>query len=105
MEIIKERFRKKAESSNLEIKELLKENGNRKIGEVTLAQAYQGAPAIEEALHSEAVGEALDLAPGHRFLFQVDHMDLCATLFKEALRGSCRLGILTAKNLNADHHS
>ena len=46
MEFIKERFRLKAEIANAELKELLKENGNRKIGEVTLAQAYQGMRGI-----------------------------------------------------------
>lgn len=64
MEIIKERFRKKAESSNLEIKELLKENGNRKIGEVTLAQAYQGMRGITGLVTETSL---LDSEEGIRF--------------------------------------
>ncbi len=39
---IKERFKVKADSLNSEIKEILKEHGSKKIGEVTLAQIYSG---------------------------------------------------------------
>jgi citrate synthase len=42
MGIIKDRFKAKAEAANAEIKDLLKEHGSKKIGEVTLAQVYQG---------------------------------------------------------------
>jgi citrate synthase len=64
MEIIKERFRLKAEESNKEIKELLKENGNRKIGEVTLAQAYQGMRGITGLVTETSL---LDSEEGIRF--------------------------------------
>lgn len=42
MGIIKDRFIAKAEKAGAEIKDLLKEHGTKKIGEVTLAQVYQG---------------------------------------------------------------
>lgn len=64
MEIIKERFRLKAEESNKEIKELLKENGNRKIGEVTLSQAYQGMRGITGLVTETSL---LDSEEGIRF--------------------------------------
>ncbi len=64
MGIIKERFRLKAEESNKEIKELLKENGNRKIGEVTLAQAYQGMRGITGLVTETSL---LDSEEGIRF--------------------------------------
>jgi citrate synthase len=46
MDIIKERFKVKAEAAATEIKELLKEHGSKKIGEVSLSQAYQGMRGI-----------------------------------------------------------
>ena len=64
MEIIKERFRQKAEVANAEIKELLKENGNRKIGEVTLSQAYQGMRGITGLVTETSL---LDSEEGIRF--------------------------------------
>jgi citrate synthase len=64
MEIIKERFRQKAEVSNAEIKDLLKENGNRKIGEVTLSQAYQGMRGITGLVTETSL---LDSEEGIRF--------------------------------------
>jgi citrate synthase len=39
---IKERFKIKADSLNAEIKDILKEHGSKKIGEVTLSQIYSG---------------------------------------------------------------
>ena len=39
---IKERFKVKADSLNTEIKDILKEHGSKKIGEVTLSQIYSG---------------------------------------------------------------
>jgi len=41
MGIIKERFKEKADKVAIEIKDLLKEHGDKKIGEVTLSQIYQ----------------------------------------------------------------
>ena len=46
MEIVKDRFKAKADAHNAEIKNLLKEHGNKKIGEVTLSQVYQGMRGI-----------------------------------------------------------
>ncbi len=46
MGILKDRFKIKAEQSSVEIKEILKEHGNKKIGEVTLSQIYQGMRGI-----------------------------------------------------------
>ena len=42
MGYIKERFKAKADTLNAEIKELIAQHGNKKIGEVTIAQVYQG---------------------------------------------------------------
>ena len=42
MEVLKERFKLKSEQVNAEIRDILKEHGNKKIGEVTLSQIYQG---------------------------------------------------------------
>jgi citrate synthase len=46
MGIIKDRFKVKSEAANAEIKSLLKEHGTKIIGEVTLAQVYQGMRGI-----------------------------------------------------------
>ena len=64
MEVIKERFRQKAELASKEIKDLLKEYGNRKIGEVTLAQAYQGMRGITGLVTETSL---LDSQEGIRF--------------------------------------
>ena len=42
MGIIKDRFKVKADKVAAEIKEILKEHGSKTIGEVQLAQVYQG---------------------------------------------------------------
>ncbi len=42
MGYIKERFKEKADTLNAEIKQLIAEHGNDKIGEITVAQVYQG---------------------------------------------------------------
>src|SRR5258708_20920234 len=44
--LTKERFKFKTDTVAAEIKELLKEHGNKKIGEVTLSQIYQGMRGI-----------------------------------------------------------
>src|ERR1700743_486094 len=44
--LTKERFKTKADTVAAEIKELLKEHGSKKIGEVTLSQIYQGMRGI-----------------------------------------------------------
>ena len=40
MDLLKSSFKAKADKIGAEIKEMLKEHGNKKIGEVTLSQAY-----------------------------------------------------------------
>ncbi len=64
MGIIKERFKAKADAANTEIKELLKENGTKVIGEVTLAQVYQGMRGITGLVSETSL---LDSQEGIRF--------------------------------------
>ena len=64
MEVLKERFKAKAESVSVEIKEILKEHGNRKIGEVTLSQIYQGMRGITGLVTETSL---LDASEGIRF--------------------------------------
>ncbi len=64
MELLKERFKAKADTENAAIKELLKEHGGKKIGEVTLAQAYQGMRGITGLVTETSL---LDAKEGIRF--------------------------------------
>ncbi len=64
MGIIKEKFKAKADLANIEIKELLKEHGNKKIGEVTLSQVYQGMRGITGLVSETSL---LDSQDGIRF--------------------------------------
>ncbi len=64
MGILKNRFKAKAEVANAEIKELIKEHGNKKIGEVTLAQVYQGMRGITGLVTETSL---LDPQEGIRF--------------------------------------
>ena len=64
MEIIKERFKAKGEVLAAEIKELLKEHGNKKIGEVHLSQIYQGMRGITGLVTETSL---LDAQEGIRF--------------------------------------
>lgn len=64
MGYIKETFKAKADAASAEIKELLKEYGNRKIGEVTLAQIYQGMRGITGLVTETSL---LDAQEGIRF--------------------------------------
>ncbi len=64
MGIIKERFKAKADASGAEIKELLKEHGNKVIGEVTLSQVYQGMRGITGLVSETSL---LDSQEGIRF--------------------------------------
>ena len=64
MGIIKEKFKQKAESVSAEIKELLKEHGEKKIGEVTLSQVYQGMRGITGLVTETSL---LDAQEGIRF--------------------------------------
>jgi citrate synthase len=64
MGVIKEAFKAKADTANAEIKDILKEHGTKKIGEVTLAQAYQGMRGITGLVTETSL---LDAQDGIRF--------------------------------------
>jgi citrate synthase len=64
MSFTKERFKTKADAVAAEIKELLKDHGNDKIGEVTLAQIYQGMRGITGLVTETSL---LDAQEGIRF--------------------------------------
>ena len=64
MELLKEKFRVKAEAASLEIKEIIKTHGTKKVGEVTLAQVYQGMRGITGLVTETSL---LDAQEGIRF--------------------------------------
>ncbi len=64
MGILKDRFKAKADATNVEIKELLKQHGSKKIGEVTLSQIYQGMRGITGLVTETSL---LDAQEGIRF--------------------------------------
>jgi citrate synthase len=64
MEIIKSQFKAKDDEVSAEIKELIKEHGSKKIGEVTLAQVYQGMRGITGLVTETSL---LDAQEGIRF--------------------------------------
>ena len=64
MGVIKERFKEKADLISADIKDLLKEHGNKKIGEVTLSQIYQGMRGITGLVTETSL---LDSQDGIRF--------------------------------------
>ena len=64
MGAIKERFKIKADVVGVEIKALLKEHGDKKIGEVTLSQIYQGMRGITGLVSETSL---LDAQEGIRF--------------------------------------
>src|SRR5678816_4413228 len=64
MEIIKERFKTKGDELVTEIKDLLKEHGNKKIGEVVLSQIYQGMRGMTGLVTETSL---LDAQEGIRF--------------------------------------
>src|SRR6266581_8541954 len=64
MGVIKDRFKAKADATNITIKEILKEHGNKVIGEVTLAQVYQGMRGITGLVSETSL---LDSQEGIRF--------------------------------------
>lgn len=61
---LKDRFKSKADTVAAEIKELLKEHGSKKIGEVTLSQIYQGMRGITGLVSETSL---LDAQEGIRF--------------------------------------
>lgn len=64
MGIIKDRFKIKSDQVAAEIKDLLKEHGDKKIGEVTLAQVFQGMRGITGLVTETSL---LDSQEGIRF--------------------------------------
>jgi citrate synthase len=64
MEIIKERFKAKADKLSSEIKDLLKEHGNKVIGSVQLSQVYQGMRGMTGLVTETSL---LDSQEGIRF--------------------------------------
>src|ERR1700712_103545 len=64
MGIIQERFKAKADQAGIEIKEILKEHGAKKIGEVSLSQVYQGMRGITGLVTETSL---LDSQEGIRF--------------------------------------
>ena len=64
MGIIKDRFKEKADAVATEIKDLIKEHGNKKIGEVTLSQIYQGMRGMTGLVSETSL---LDAQDGIRF--------------------------------------
>jgi citrate synthase len=64
MGIMKDRFKAKADALVVEIKELLKDHGNKVIGEVTLSQIYQGMRGITGLVTETSL---LDAQEGIRF--------------------------------------
>src|SRR6187397_1135530 len=61
---LKSRFQAKTEETGAEIKEMLKEHGNKKIGEVMLTQVYQGMRGITGLVTETSL---LDAQEGIRF--------------------------------------
>src|SRR5215471_8373031 len=64
MGIVKDRFKAKADAMAAEIKDLLKEHGNKKIGEVHLSQIYQGMRGMTGLVTETSL---LDAQEGIRF--------------------------------------
>ncbi len=64
MGVIKDRFKAKADQTAAEIKDILKTHGNKKIGEVTLSQVYQGMRGITGLVTETSL---LDAQEGIRF--------------------------------------
>jgi citrate synthase len=64
MEVLKERFKAKSDAVATEIRDIIKEHGNRKIGEVTLSQIYQGMRGMTGLVTETSL---LDANEGIRF--------------------------------------
>jgi citrate synthase len=64
MEVLKERFKAKSDAVATEIKDIIKEHGNRKIGEVNLSQIYQGMRGMTGLVTETSL---LDANEGIRF--------------------------------------
>src|SRR5438128_11151489 len=64
MGVIKDKFKEKADIMSAEMKEILKEHGNKKVGEVVLSQIYQGMRGITGLVSETSL---LDAQEGIRF--------------------------------------
>ncbi len=64
MGVIKDKFKEKADSMSAEMKDILKQHGDKKIGEVTLSQVYQGMRGITGLVTETSL---LDAQEGIRF--------------------------------------
>src|SRR6476660_3772915 len=64
MGILKDRFKAKADQTSTDIKNIIKEHGNKKIGEVVLSQIYQGMRGITGLVSETSL---LDAQEGIRF--------------------------------------
>jgi citrate synthase len=64
MATIKERFKSRADEQSVEIRDILKKHGNKKIGEVVLSQIYQGMRGITGLVSETSL---LDAKEGIRF--------------------------------------
>src|SRR6476660_3157185 len=64
MGVIKDKFKEKADSMSAEVKDILKQHGDKKIGEVALAQIYQGMRGIPGLVTETSL---LDAQEGIRF--------------------------------------
>ncbi|MEJ7822593.1 MAG: citrate (Si)-synthase, eukaryotic [Chitinophagaceae bacterium] len=64
MGVIKDKFKEKADLMSAEMKDILKQHGDKKIGEVTLSQVYQGMRGITGLLTETSL---LDAQDGIRF--------------------------------------
>jgi citrate synthase len=64
MGVIKDKFREKSEAMSLEMKDILKQHGDKKIGEVFLSQVYQGMRGITGLVTETSL---LDAQEGIRF--------------------------------------
>src|ERR1700749_3962502 len=64
MGVIKDRFKAKSDAASAEIKDMLKEHGDKKVGEVTLSQVYQGMRGMTGLVTETSL---LDAQEGIRF--------------------------------------
>src|SRR5438128_5054204 len=64
MGVIKDKFKEKADIMSAEMKEILKEHGSKKIGEVQLSQVYQGMRGMTGLVTETSL---LDAQEGIRF--------------------------------------
>ncbi len=77
-----------------------------RVGELEVLQTgvhVRLAFGVDQSRETEATDEALDLAQGHRFLFQIDEVNSYPAFFKEPFGGTRCLRASRAENLYARH--